>query len=439
MAYNQTKKGVEAALDRFTQLMVERMEQMKGQHWQKPWLDCNSVGIPQNVSGRAYSGSNSFFLMLHGAKSMYDKPCYMTFKQAQDMGCHIKAGEKSFPVVYWDFTIIDKNGHKVPRDKYNGMSHEEKKELKTIPFLKYFHVFNVDQTSLREDKPDKYAAICEKFKPVQLRDEIGMFVHDGIDRMVESQQWVCPIYQTNQSKAFFSPSADRIHVPNKTLFNKGGSEEDVFQAGMEYYSMLLHEMAHSTGHESRLNRLEGGRFGDPKYAKEELVAELTSAMIGSSLGFASKIADNSACYLDNWIQVLKEEPKFIVSLMSDVNKASEMIFDHIDSQQIKLGKEPYLMKNNALGEISEDGIECPFRGTSIVKNPDGSFELRSKYNGVELDSKTITKADADIFLRLDDKREHNVFTSSLLKSTYSDEIKQIDKGYAQQNSAGVKW
>ncbi len=94
---------------------------------------------------------------------------------------------------------------------------------------------------------------------------------------------------------------------------------------MEYYSTMLHEMTHSTMTPERLNREMGGRFGDPKYAKEELVAELTAAMISHSMGFDSRITDNSAAYLDSWIGVLKQEPKFIVSVMADVNKASDLI------------------------------------------------------------------------------------------------------------------
>ena len=104
----------------------------------------------------------------------------------------------------------------------------------------------------------------------------------------------------------------------------------------------------------RLNREMGGRFGDPKYAKEELVAELTAAMISHSMGFDSRITDNSAAYLDSWIGVLKQEPKFIVSVMADVNKASDLILDHVDKQRLALGEQPYLAKNDPLAPVSAD-------------------------------------------------------------------------------------
>ena len=95
----------------------------------------------------------------------------------------------------------------------------------------------------------------------------------------------------------------------------------------------------------------GGRFGDPKYAKEELVAELTAAMICHSMGFDMKVTDNSAAYLDSWIGVLKQEPKFIVSVMADVNKASDLILDQVDKQRLALNEQPYLTKNDPFAPV----------------------------------------------------------------------------------------
>ncbi|EJW90602.1 DNA primase, partial [gut metagenome] len=123
---------------------------------------------------------------------------------------------------------------------------------------------------------------------------------------------------------------------------------------MEFYSTMLHEISHSTMTPERLNREMGGRFGDPKYAKEELVAELTAAMISHSMGFDSKVTDNSAAYLDSWISVLKQEPKFIVSVMADVNKSSEMILDHVDKQRLALNEQPYLTKNDPFAPLGEN-------------------------------------------------------------------------------------
>jgi antirestriction protein ArdC len=111
----------------------------------------------------------------------------------------------------------------------------------------------------------------------------------------------------------------------KRQFNLGGTDEEIFLAGQEFYSTMLHEMAHSTGSKNRLNRLGGSAFGSEDYAKEELVAELTAALIGHSLGFNTRVRENNAAYLSSWLKSLKEEPKFLVSVLSDVSKAAQMI------------------------------------------------------------------------------------------------------------------
>lgn len=112
---------------------------------------------------------------------------------------------------------------------------------------------------------------------------------------------------------------------------------------MECYSNLLHECTHSTA--PHLHRDTGGRFGDAKYAKEELVAELSAALVGNALGFDKRILDNNAAYVDGWLDALSQEPQFIISVMSDVGKASNLIMEKVDEQLLSLGQEPLLQKN----------------------------------------------------------------------------------------------
>ena len=97
----------QAAIDRFAEMMIRRMEQMKASDWKKGWIGGASgyAGLPQNVGGRNYSGSNSFFLQLHTAANGYDLPVYLTFKQAHNLKAHVLKGEKAFPVVYWDMMV----------------------------------------------------------------------------------------------------------------------------------------------------------------------------------------------------------------------------------------------------------------------------------------------------------------------------------------------
>lgn len=203
---------------------------------------------------------------------------------------------------------------------------------------------------------------------------------------------------------------------------------------MEYYSTMLHEMTHSTMTAERLNREMGGKFGDPKYAKEELVAELTAAMISHSMGFDSKITDNSAAYLDSWIGVLKKEPKFIVSIMADVNKASDLILDHVDKQRLALGEQPYLAKNDPFAPLGADE-EIPFKNAAIIKTRSGDYAIRASYNGVELGLKKVTKDTAKTFFQLTDQKDKSAFLNMTARKTYEPELTVMRR--SQKVSSGI--
>ena len=369
----------QAAIDRFAAMMIERMQQMKDTGWKQGWIGGASgyAGLPQNVGGRNYSGSNSFFLQMHTAAMNYQLPVYLTFKQAHNLKAHVLKGEKAFPVVYWDMMIKDSHGKRISTEEYRAMSKEEKKDMDVIPFIKSFPVYNVAQTNLAEVQPERMQKLMDRFKVPELRDTEGMYTHAALDRMVETQQWLCPIRaDKRENGAYYSPSKDIVVLPMKAQFNIGDSPEETYRGGMEYYSTMLHEMTHSTMTPERLNREMGGRFGDPKYAKEELVAELTAAMISHSMGFDSRITDNSAAYLDSWIGVLKQEPKFIVSVMADVNKASDLILDHVDKQRLALGEQPYLAKNAGFKKIGEKVVHHQARKYGTTK-----FGLNRFVNG----------------------------------------------------------
>lgn len=425
----------QTALDRFAEMMVERMERMKDSDWQQGWIGgARSAGLPQNILGRNYSGSNSFFLQLYSAQQGYELPVFLTFKQAHNFKAHVLKGEKSFPVIYWDMLVRDKDGRKVSSDEYRAMSRDERKNLDVIPFVKAFPVYNIDQTNFREVQPERLQKLLDRFKAPELRDTRGMYVHPALDRMVNEQSWLCPIQaDRRESGAYYSPSRDIVVLPMKAQFNTGGTPEEVYRDGMEFYSTMLHEMTHSTMTPERLNREAGGRFGDPKYAKEELVAELTAAMISHSMGFDSKVTDNSAAYLDSWIGVLKQEPKFIVSVMADVNKASEMILDRVDAQRLALGEQPYLAKNDPwLAPVSEE--VCPFKNAAIIKTRSGDYAVRASYNGVDMGMKPIGRSTAQLYFRMTDQREKDIFLGNTIRKNYESEIAGIDRGASKSLS-----
>lgn len=418
-------------------MMIERMQQMKETGWKKGWIGGESgyAGLPQNVGGRNYSGSNSFFLQLHTAAMGYQLPVYLTFKQAHNLKAHVLKGEKAFPVVYWDMLVKDRDGRRISSDEYRAMTKEERQRLEAIPFVKSFPVYNVAQTNLAEIQPERMQKLLDRFKVPELRDTEGMYAHAALDRMVQTQQWLCPIQADKRvDGAFYSPSQDRIVVPMKAQFNIGSMPEETYRGGMEYYSTMLHEMTHSTMTPERLNRETGGRFGDPKYAKEELVAELTAAMISHSMGFDSKVTDNSAAYLDSWIGTLKQEPKFIVSVMADVNRASDLILDHVDKQRLALGEQPYLAKNDPLAPL-DAGEEVPFKNAAIVKTRSGDYAIRASYDGVELGLKKVSKDTAKTFFQLTDMKDKAAFLNMTARKTYGPELAVMQR--TQKAGTGI--
>ena len=365
----------------------------------------------------------------------YRLPVYLTFKQAHNLKAHVLKGEKAFPVVYWDMMVKDKYGKRISSEEYRAMGKEEKKGMEVIPFIKAFPVYNVQQTNLAEVQPERMQKLLDKFKVPELRDTAGMYAHAALDRMVETQDWLCPIQADKRvDGAYYSPSKDHIVLPMKAQFNIGGTPEETYRGGMEFYSTMLHEMTHSTMTAERLNRDMGGRFGDPKYAKEELVAELTAAMISHSMGFDSKVTDNSAAYLDSWIGVLKQEPKFIVSVMADVNKASDLILDHVDKQRLALGEQPYLAKNDPLVPLGPDE-EVPFKNAAIVKTRSGGYAIRASYDGVELGLKNVSKETAKTYFQLTDMKDKAAFLHMTARKTYGPELAVMQR--TQKTGTGI--
>ena len=352
---------INSALQTFADMIIARMETIEASNWKKGWTDGEAmIGLPQNVTGRVYTGSNAFLCQLHTMKKNYKVPVYFTHKQIRDLGAHPKKGEKSIPIFKWGLSIYNReNGKKVTLKEYDSLPKEERDEkYKVIPYLKIFKEWNIDQTNLEEVNKEKYDALLSKFETKEIKDDKGMYSNAAIDQMLASQSWVCPVeYNQQNPSALYNKSKDLIIVPRKDQFKISDTPEEIYKDGEEYYSSLIHEMAHSTGHESRLNRLNpDGKFGGSEYAKEELVAELTAAMVGSALGFDSRIRDNNTAYIKSWMNALKKEPKFLLSVMSDVNKASAMVIEHIDEQRVKLG-EKALLEGNLDGEEEREKNE----------------------------------------------------------------------------------
>lgn len=311
---NKTEKAVQM----YCELMIKTINELE-QGWRKTWLTTSGGGRPTNGDGRAYNAMNQFLLYLVTEANGYDLPVYLTFKKTKELGAHVRKGAKSVPVFFWCINAY-KDGKRISIDEYNDLPASEQKAWKTAPVLKCYDVFNVKQTSLEDDNPKAYAKIKDRYQVPELKGEDGMYVNESLDSLINGG-WVCPITTKKQDRAFYNPSGDYIVLPIKAQFNV----DDAFRGGQEYYSTALHEMAHSTGIEKRLNRKLGTGFGSEDYGREELVAELTAAVCGHELGFNVEVQKNNAAYLSSWLKQIKEQPKFLVSVLSDVSKAVGMV------------------------------------------------------------------------------------------------------------------
>jgi hypothetical protein len=195
-------------------------------------------------------------------------------------------------------------------------------------------VFNVEQTNLKEARPEYYAQL-EKANTVERPEPVEgeEFRFEPMDVMIRDNRWICPIKLEHQDSAFYSISSNAITLPEKSQFVDGES----------FYGTAFHEMGHSTGAEAHLNRFHSGEgnggFGSAEYAREELVAELTSALIAQRYGIAKHLKEDSAAYLKAWLTSLKESPDFIKTTLADVKKASGMLCQHIDEIKEELAKE----------------------------------------------------------------------------------------------------
>lgn len=373
------KNKSDEILKKFAGMMVKIIKKANANNWKKGWMGVNGSiqGLPQNISGRTYSGGNSFFLMFNTAEKGYKTPVYMTFKQAKEQNLHVKSGEKSVPIFKWGLSIKDENGKKVSEEDYNAMSQEERATMDVRPFPKMFHVFNIDQTNLEEVNKKRYDAIVARFKtPEQeVKDTEGMYVNEALDRMFEQKTWHANIqYDKPADQAFYSPSTDSIVLPMKEQFKLGKTPEEVYHDGMEYYSTALHEMAHSTGHESRLDR-KFGTQGTDNYAHEELIAEMTSALVGSTMGFDRKILENNANYLSGWLNRLRDKPETITTIMTDVGKASDMIIEKVDEQRIALNQTPLKAGNlEGLADDYDDPSEALAKGIGMEESKEDATE-----------------------------------------------------------------
>lgn len=259
--------------------------------WHKPWQ--GGAVLPRNrVSGREYRSVNVF--LLHAMA--YESPYWLTYKQAAELGGHVRKGERACPVVFWKWLDVD--------------DPDKPGEQKRLPLLRYYSVFNAAQCDGIESHIPATGASKREHTPLEAAERI-------VAAMPQR-----PEIRQGQGRAFYSPSGDFVGIP----------APEAFETGEAFYNVLFHELTHSTGHESRLNRKgvsgsdgEWSSFGSTPYAKEELVAEMGAAFLCGQAGIVERTVDNSAAYVASWLQRLKDDVRLVVMAAAQAQKAADFI------------------------------------------------------------------------------------------------------------------
>lgn len=278
--------------------------------WQKPW-QAGTFQLPMNpTTDRSYRGGNAVHLMAVAAQKGYEDPRWLTYKQAKQSGWQVRQGEKGTPIEYWQIGESQKSGEQ------DG--HEPIEPRKQSLLRRVYTVFNAQQI---DGIPPHKAAKHQDWQIAQTGEDIlknsgAAILHDQADR------------------AFYSRAKDQIHLPAR----------EAFPSASDYYGTALHELAHWSGHPSRLNRstlTDSYQFGDPNYAKEELRAELTSVFLAAERGIPHN-PEQHAAYLNSWIAALKSDKHQIFRAAHDAHKSADFL--------LALERTPELQKNG-LAEV----------------------------------------------------------------------------------------
>jgi len=257
--------------------------------WRKSW----SSEAPKNlVSGKEYRGINPFLLDSMGFASPY----WLTFRQAKSLGGYVRKGEKSTPVVFWkNWSSLEQN--------------DEGKLEETRRFvLRYYSCFNIEQCSLPPEEVPAEDPTTKHFDPIPKAESVVKAMPSAPEITHQSQ------------RACYSPILDIVNMP----------KPESFDAPVNYYSTLFHELTHSTGHESRLNRdsiTDPVRFGSHTYSREELIAEMGAAFLNGHCGLVDQTLDNSASYIQGWLGRLRNDPKLVVQAAGKAQRAADYILD----------------------------------------------------------------------------------------------------------------
>jgi antirestriction protein ArdC len=280
--------------------------------WEKPWKSPHFTGgpFPRNFrTGRPYRGINVMLLW----SSSYSSPFWITFNQAKELNGTVRKGEKGTQIVFYK----ELRSRKTKDEKHAG------DEDRRPPFVLTYHtVFNVEQCD--------GLTVPQMEKPTTTPNAVEQA--EACEALVNGWENRPTLHLTNQleMRAYYVPRTDSVHMPARSRFVDAA----------HYFSTLFHELVHSTGHGSRLNRTFGAHFGDELYSKEELVAEMGAAYLCAIAGIANDQTDrNTTAYLQSWIAKLEEDNRLIVHAAANAQRAVDSIMGTTFEDQAESNEE----------------------------------------------------------------------------------------------------
>ncbi|PZX51579.1 antirestriction protein ArdC [Algoriphagus ratkowskyi] len=285
--------------EKFTNLIIEKLEQGIIP-WKQPWSE---LGLPSNYqTKKPYKGINLWLLLSYG----HQYPYYLTFKQANALGGKILKGAKAIPICYWNFVFRDKKTGKVIPERLIGMY--DLKQVCRSGFLREFKVFPIEQID----------GIDWEFPEVN--KNIQFTVNEQCQRVYD-EMLRAPELNHKGSSAYYRADLDQITLPERKLF----------PSSEEYYGVLYHELIHSTGHSSRLDRVgvsDPHQFASEEYSKEELIAEMGAGYLNNYTVILDKnLLENSVAYIQNWLNELKNDKHLLIEAAGKAQKAVDYILN----------------------------------------------------------------------------------------------------------------
>lgn len=283
--------------------------QAKGLQWFKPFKDSTTMQWSAiNSQGKPYRGINQFILSGKAiAKGWVNK--WYTFAQVSKLGGRVNKGEKSTDVYLWKVNFaVEIAGKTQYFARLEDVPSNLQKDAKKVFYLQVFKVFSISQTDLPLDTPSQPVEVSELEADAHAEAILGAWCKE------------VTLKHSGQGRAYYSPSGDFIHMPAKTT--------EQWKSNGDYYKVFFHEAIHSTGHKTRLDRLDKmANFGSDEYSKEELVAELGALYLEAITGIQTAIDDfkNSQAYINGWISKFKSDPKLILSASTKAHEAVELI------------------------------------------------------------------------------------------------------------------